>query len=220
LFILKWFFAYVVINVLYAQSTWASFLETYPHLAPLMRSDFVSQLHLSASLSPFRTVGSKVGFGIAPVALHYRNGWLDLELFQLSLGFYFLGGESISNHVTFQIRTAPKIQLSSSVSLGPLVGFEYMTFNAVKARIFKNNLYSELEPYSVSGFIWGGLICERFLLKESLWLQIQQTVYVQKFNPNSSYYGWAYDFEQNTLNQDASILQPKLVFLIEVGLFF
>lgn len=197
----------------------ASFLQDNPNLKKFVFEERKTNLHVGFGLSPFQIINTKPGVSLSLFQVHYINRWVDWELFNASLGLTF-GGDKTSKLRNYVFRTTPKYPINSLFSIGPLVGYEFITFPQVKAKITNSRLETPNEPFSNRGYIWGAELTETFEFKSKFKLRASQIFYKQNYSTSKTPEGWAYTYSQASLNSDSSPIDPGYVFVIQLSLMY
>ncbi len=206
--------------VIFPMAVHSEILQEYPQLKRFVGGEPKLELKFGGGISPFQIVKDRVGFSLSLFQLHFRwDRWFDWEVFNASFGMT-LGGDKTSKLQNFSFRTAPKFRMNSMFSVGPLVGYELISFPDVKAVQSKNNLSTKLEPFSSRGFVYGALVSETFKLSENFTLRTNQVFYKQNYPTGEIQDGWRYVFTDAAVNNDRSKISAGYVFLLEFALLY
>lgn len=196
----------------------APFLDTYPHLAKHLFEEPDTGIHFGFGVTPVRLLKNKAGLAVSIFQLHWMSSLIDWELFNASYGTT-LAGDPFSKVNTFTFRTSPKFRVSNTISIGPVVGLEFVSFPEVRARLGRDGRFTPFEPFSAKGLIYGVMASQNFSLGRTI-LKLNQVVYRQTYDPAGTFKGWGYFFEDNALNDDTSPIGPGVSILLEVSLLF
>jgi hypothetical protein len=197
------------------------FLERFPNLKPLLLTDPETRLHIGFGATPLSFMPGKVAVGISALQVHYIDDSLDWEIFNASVDLAVGGGQGSSRHFVF--RTAPKYRIFQAVSVGPLAGYEYVTYPNILAEISKGGFVSNPEPFSAQGLIFGGQVCESLPLKESRIFRVTETVYRQTYTidkPTADSFGVRFVDPALELDPEKAVVKAGTIFQIEFSLLF
>lgn len=203
----------------------AVFLEEFPHLKQHLFSEPDTHLRLGVGVSPVQIMKNQEGLSANLLEIHWTKDWLDWELFTVSYG-RTLSSEPTSQINAFTFRTIPKYRVSKVLSIGPLVGFQLISFPNVTAKLKKTMLdhstpsSPEFEPLSVRGVIFGAAASETFDFGTHYVLKVSQIVYKQDYDPTGTKNGWTYYFSDDALNSSTDLISPGMVFLFEVSVLY
>jgi hypothetical protein len=200
-----------------------SITQTYPDLEKFTYSEKSSKTYFGFGLSPVAIVGSRIGFSLNLFEVHYIKERWDIEAFSASFGNAF--GSQNGTEQFFLFRTAPKYRLFKNISIGPLLGLEFVSFNDVQAQLNKyvtstNDLFAPPEKFTSMGAIYGAAICETFNFGKSDLIKINELFYKETYSYLGTNNGWTYYFNSQSLNSDPSPLAPSSVFMIEVSFLY
>jgi hypothetical protein len=199
----------------------AEFLEQYPAQKKYLWEEPKPNLYLGVGLAPVGILKDRAYFGASVFQLHWLAPWVDAEVFSA----YFASTRSQadysqSNHFVF--RTIPKLAFNESISAGPLVGWEYVTFPKVQAKLYKDQYFTPSEPFSSEGVIYGFALSENLKIGDRKILKVNQVSYRQTYSVKESPQGWEYWYANEELQKDpeASPIRPTTVFLLEFALLY
>lgn len=198
----------------------ASFEEEYPNL---QKYNFVapdSNVYFGLGLAPISVMHQSPNLAVSLFQAHWINSWLDWELLNASVGFTYLNTNNSFALNDFTFRTCPKIRIGQTISVGFLVGMEFISFPSVTAITFKGGFATPDQPFSTSGLIYGGVISEVFSLGKGSKLRISQTAYTQTYSTLQTPDGWKYVFDNNALNTNQASIAPSMVYQIEFSFLY
>ncbi len=198
----------------------ADFLDDFPALKSFIKPESSTHFQLGFGIIPFVDSGSKAGMGVIPFSATVRSSFLEWNFLTASAVFGFLGQGSQNNRVTVEFRTAVKIRITETFSIGPVIGGEFLTFPDISAKLYRNNLASNSEPFSVNGWVVGVIASQNLGLWPNLSLQINESYVLQKYDPVKLQWGWKPVFDASNLNQDPSSLAATPSFRIEICLLY
>lgn len=196
-------------------------LEEFPHLGKRVYREPESRFLVGFALSPIALLRSRYATSAGLFQLHYRSGWLDYEIFGATLGFFFTSND-LAGSKYFLFRTVPKVRVLPFLSVGPLLGLEFVSFPSVQARLFKGGFGTPVEPFSSNGIVYGGVLAQTFDLGGGYVLKLSQLVYQQTYSTTEAFDGWIYVFEDPALQADPnrSLIKGSLVIMLEAALLF
>lgn len=209
------------LSLLVARAEATGILEEFPHLQKQIYQEPESRFRVGFALSPIALQRSRFATSAGLFQMHYTSGLLDFEIFSASLGFSVTSNDSAGSKY-FLFRTAPKLRVLPFLSIGPVVGFEFVSFPNVQARLFKGGFGTPIEPFSSNGFIYGGVMAETFELGGGYTLKVSQIVYQQTYSTTEAFDGWVYVFEDPAIQSDPSrsLIKGSLVMMLEAALLF
>jgi hypothetical protein len=196
-----------------------SFLEQYPDLKKYLYREPQSHLYMGLGVSPLSILKSSVYFTANIFQVHWINRWVDIEFFSASFGTT-IGQTSYASSTHFTVRSAPKYRINDLLSVGPVVGYEFVEFPNLNARLFKGTLFSPMEPFSSQGWIFGGAVSETFHYSKDYIFKVVELVYQQTYPTDHTSEGWNFFYDQTSLNSNASPIQGGTVFMIEFSILY
>src|SRR6185437_11023470 len=125
------------------------FLEKYPHLRDNVYQEPDSHFYLGLSAGG-GLVQSRMYFSANFFQAHYISDQWDLELFSATYGQTTAQPSYAQSH-NFVFRTVPKYRWNDFLSIGVLLGYEFVSFPNVSSTIYKNTQETLPEPFSSSG---------------------------------------------------------------------
>lgn len=198
-----------------------SVLDTYPGLRKFVAAERGTNLYFGFGLNPFNLVNSKVGFSASLFQLHWIKDRYDIECFNASFGSFF--GSKLGSEQFFLIRAAPKYRIFKNISVGPIIGMEFVHFPDVISQITKNNLYSPSTDFSTVGAVFGATISQTFDIgsyqKNNL-LRVSESIFKETYSVKNTNNGWSYYYADNSLNADSGPIAPSLMLMLEVSYLF
>jgi hypothetical protein len=200
-----------------------SIMQTYPDLEKFTYAEKSSRTYFGFGVSPVAIVGSRIGFSLDLFEVHYIKDRWDIEAFSASFGTAF--GSQDGAEQFFLFRAAPKYRVLKNVSIGPLVGLEFVSFENVQAQLNKyvtstDDLFAPPEKFTSKGVIYGASICETFNFGKSDLIKINELIYKETYGYLGTNNGWQYHFNDESLNSDPSPIQPSSVFMIEISFLY
>lgn len=195
-----------------------SFVEQYPALKEYLFEEPPSGFQIGFGVSPFALVRNQIGLNASLFQLHWQGRSLDWEIFNASVGIA-TGGEDWSKSRQLVFRSSPKYRISQSVSIGPLLGYELVSFPNLESRIASDGLATPVQPFSSHGFIYGAEVSESFRLSKTLELKLSQVFYHETYSTTDAGDGWKYRFPQGQ-SPSSNFLQPGNVFTLDFSLIY
>lgn len=208
-------------SVLAMSDARAGFLDDFPALSKLTFSESESRLYMGFGLSPFGIMKNKASYSVSVIQVHWLKDDYDVELFNATYGATIASGSPTTNLKTVSFHMAPKLRVFRSVSVGPLLGLEFVSFPDVRARIGNGTFFAPSEPFSTQGLIFGAAFSETFHVGEKGVFKVNQILYKQTYSPlESSVQGWNYYYENNALNRDQAPIAPGWAFILNISYLY
>lgn len=207
------------LGVLSARPARANIVQNYPNLKKYLFEEESSAFYLGFGISPLSVLNNRVYFTANIFQLQWLNRTWDLELLSASFGFT-VGREDYSNSRHFTFRSSPKWRINELISIGPLLGFEFVSFPSLQARFFKDGLFSPSEPFSSRGIIYGLSLSETFRFGDDYFLKLNQNIYQQTYSTTETSDGWTYLYDRADIQADRSPIKSSLVFMLEVSFLY
>lgn len=194
-------------------------IEEFPSLKPHIYREPDSGFRFGFGVNPFVLVKDRMSFSFSLIQIHYQKSWLDWEI--LNTGF----GLSISTRDEdrmqyFIFRTAPKVRLSSLISVGPLLGYEFVRFPEVKTRLQKGNFFTPIQEFSSDGLIFGGVLTQNFKFRSKYLIRLEQVFYKQNYSTGETQEGWEYIYLKDNIRQDKGSIKAGYVFGLGVSFIY
>jgi hypothetical protein len=197
-----------------------SILQENPALEKYTFSEPASAVEIGFGLSPFGMIRDQMSISANLFQFHWVTSHLDWEVFSLSFA-ESLGGDDYSHSKQFTLRTIPKFRINQTFSVGPLLGYEFVSFPDLQSQIFNGTLTTPQEPFSSRGLVYGGAVIETFPLNQDLKLKINQVVYKETYSTsNANAAGWSYQYANPALNQNTGPINPGTVIMFEFSLLY
>ena len=197
-----------------------SVLDTYPGLRKFVSSERGTNLYFGFGINPFNLVNSKIGFSASLFQLHWIKDRYDIECFNASFGSFF--GSKLGSEQFFLVRAAPKYRVFKNISIGPIIGMEFVHFPDVISQITRNNLYSPSTDFSTVGAVFGATISQTFDIgyQKSNLLRVSESIFKETYSVKNTNNGWSYYYADNSLNADPGPIAPSLMLMLEVSYLF
>ncbi len=197
----------------------SQFLGAYPSLKDYLFREPKSGFYLGLGVSPVAVLGERMMFTANFFELHWiKDNW-DIEWLKASYGFTRAQTSRLqSSH--FTLRAAPKYRLFGQVSLGPLLGYESVTFPGVKAVIYNNGLNTDRQPFSNRGWIYGAVCSQNIVTEKGYVFKLNESVYRETYSTDRTPNNWKYVFMDSDLQADRKKIEAALVYMIEVSFLF
>jgi hypothetical protein len=198
----------------------ASILKENPNLEKYVFSEPRSAVEIGFGLSPFGMIRDQMSISANLFQFHWVTTHLDWEVFSLSFA-ESLGGDDDSRSKQFTLRTVPKYRINQTFSIGPLLGYEFVSFPDLQSQLFNGTLTTPQEAFSSRGVVYGGVLSETFPLNEDLKFKVNQVVYKETYSTtNANEAGWTNQFSNPALNQNTGPINPGTVIMFEFSLLY
>ncbi len=197
------------------------FIDKYPHLKQNIYTEPPSNLYLGFSLGVLGILKDREFFSANFFQVHYLTSSLDYEVLSISYGTT-IANPSYLQATHFVFRSVPKYRLSKLFSIGPVLGYEYVSFAKINAVLYnsQNSLQTKTEPFSSSGLIYGLGASENFDWDKSYKIKINQLIYQETYSTEKAGRGWSYLYELQNLRTDVTPIKAGILILVEVGVLF
>lgn len=200
----------------------------YPELKKFLYIPPKASVYVGLGVAPISLMGSKLFFSMSLFQVHFINDDWDIEIFSASIG-QARSDKSFANSRHFTGRFSPKyifmnIFDTGKVSVGPMIGMEYVQFSSVQTKKVKDGFTTDkYEDLTASGYIYGISFSQTFTLSKDRKFKISEMFYKQTYNVKDGEYGWVYDPQDDAVfdggpNQDE--ISKKSVFMIEFAFLF
>lgn len=197
----------------------ANITDEFPSLKKYTFREKDTSFYLGVGVSPISLLSNQILFTANVFELHYIKSQWDFELLTASFGMSVSSSAGLnSNH--FTLRTAPKYRINHTLSIGPLLGWEFVSFPNITARFYKGDLFSPDQPFSGNGLIYGGEANENFSIGSDYFLKISQVCYKQTYSVTQTPEGWTYYYDRPDIQANPSTIGPGWVFMLEVSLLY
>lgn len=194
------------------------FLENYPNLKPYIYKEPGSGFYMGFGLIPIGVLKDKTLLAADFFQLHYINSNWDYQILGASYGVTRAQSTAYqSNNFTFTSHV--KFKWGSLFSFGPLIGYEYVTFPNLDAKLIKSPYQTPYEAYSSRGMIYGGIVSETFAYKEYL-IQVSEVVYKQTYSNVKTKENWTYYYDSPDVRADPGLVAPAMVSMVEFSILF
>ena len=208
----------VFLFLLYTNLCHAIFLEEFPNLKDFVFNEPTSNTYFGLGLSPISIMNSKLYVAANLFQIHWINDRFDMEIFSASIGST-INSEDYSSSKHFTFRTIPKYRIFSFVSIGPLLGFEFVRFSNISARLYKDRYVTPYDVFSSNGLIYGLGISETIDQKNNRKIKISQNIYKQTYSTTTTNNGWTYLYQNPELavesNKDK--ISAGIVIMLEIS---
>lgn len=197
------------------------FLEKYPELKSFVFVEPRTHFLFGFGVSPVSVHENRISFSGNIFQVHWIKEPFDLELFSASVGVS-TGRNEYSGLRHFTFRMAPKLNIFQHLSVGPIGGYEFVSFPDVQVRLMKAGLFTPVEPFSSRGWIYGVMASQVFELGEGYLLRINESMYKQTYSTRMTSYDWEYVYIDPDIQNDSEhrTVKPSLVFSLEVSLLY
>jgi hypothetical protein len=197
-----------------------SITKTFPNLADLTFKEPKSDFYLGFGVGPVGAVHGRTMFEVDFFQVHWIRDYWDIEILNASYGITMAQPSYLeSRHFTF--RASPKIRFFKMISIGPLFGYEFVSFPQINTKILKAPWSTpNYEPFSSKGPIYGVALSETFPVWTDYILKLNEIYYQETYSADKTTDGWDYLYEKRELRDDRSSVGADTVFMVEVSLLF
>jgi len=201
--------------------TESEFLKEYPQLNKFIYEKPHSNIYLGIGITPLAMTDNRFIFSGSLFQLHYINHKWDIELLNISIGLNQAEDNTYSSY-HFIIRTAPKMKVYKSLSIGAIVGWEFVSFPKVMKKEYKNQYFTPMEPFSSTGAILGIILSQEFKYNKKYIIKINEFIYREFYSVDEAKYSWKYWFEDEQIEQDPDkkAIAPSFVGGLEISILF
>lgn len=197
-----------------------SIIDSAPGLKDRLFREPDTRIRLGFGVSPLRIMRNRAGLSLSIFQMHWNvSDRFDFEL----LNFYFassVSGDGDYKFRSYTVRTFPKYVFGKNISAGLLLGYEFVVFPEINARIYKNNYFSPIEEFSSRGFILGVGLSQTFQVSDRFTLKVNELAYRQGYNTIGTSDGWQYYYENDALNSDTTPIDAGYVIAIEFSIVY
>ena len=202
-----------------------SFMEEFPDLEKHLYQEEPTNIYFGIGLSPIGLQqNNSLIFSVELFQLHFINEWIDWELISFGIGKNS-GSRQFAESVNYIIRMTPKWRVLSFLSVGVLVGYEFVSFPNLDVKLSKidqetrSKESTKLEHFSEGGLILGVSISELYSWNEGKnFIKLNQQFYWQTYPTDVNSRGWEYDFTNEEFAADE--IEAGFVFVLEIALLF
>lgn len=226
----------LVLFLLLSQSLWAAesapntstssqpATATFPELKKFVFEEPHSNYYMGFSIAPIGIMSGRMFYGAGLFQVNYQGKKIDWEIFNATVGVSS-AQNTLASSKQFIFRTAPKYRVSKNISLGALVGLQFLEFSNIQYKIEKNingviKTPDIPETFNASGLIYGAVASEYFSLSSGYKLRISQIYYVENYSVTDAGNGWVNNFTYDGGSFDTSIIKPSSVVMLELALLF
>jgi hypothetical protein len=197
-----------------------SLTKQYPALGNYVFDEPASRVLIGFGIGPFGIIRNNMAFSANLFQFHWVNPWLDWEVFSVSYAMTLNTSDPTASK-QFTFRTIPKYRINSTFSIGPLLGYELVTFPNLGSQIYNGTLATPQESFSSRGLVYGGAVSETFPLNKDLKIKLNELVYQETYSTtNAPENGWSYRYSTPGLNQNQGPINPGTVFLLEFSILY
>lgn len=204
-----------------AQAVEGKLLENYPGLNKFVFNEPKSHFYLGLSVTPIGILKNKVHYGFSIFQFHWIYKYFDVEIFSGGLNFSQSKNQFASSR-QFLFRSVPKVRLFGVLSIGPLIGYEFVNFPKVVARLRKGDFVTPFEGFSSRGLVYGASMSQGFQTDSFGFIRISQTFYKQTYSVEKSLDNWDFEYQRQEFNdaEDIDQIAPAWVLAFEIATLF
>lgn len=205
---------FIITSVLKANIT-----DEYPELKKHLFVEPKSNFKLGLGVVPLGANANHVYHALSAFQLHWKKNWLDIEILNLTIGLSSINKDSFSSMRWFTARSSFKVFLFDFISIGPLIGFEWVNFSDITVRLVKGGYQTPILEFSSGGLIYGGVLSQTFKIGKDKLIKISELFYVQTYGTQQTFNQWVYFYQNGALQADPShaAIAPSPVFMLEVA---
>ncbi len=198
-----------------------SFLDTFPNLKQYVFQEPKSGFYLGMGISPLGVGADRFSIAADFFQVHYLSDKLDFEILDASYGLTVAQSSEFES-TAFIFRTSPKYRISNTLSLGPLLGMEYISFPKVGSRITNplTNRATKDQPFSSHGLIYGGMVTETFPYKTDYLIQINAMAYQETYSTTRTQQNWVYLYDDSRIAADHNLIGANLVYMLSLSFLY
>jgi hypothetical protein len=198
----------------------SSFLGSFPQLKDYVYQEPSSGFYLGFGASPIGLLKDRFMISANVFELHWiRDRW-DIDILKFSFGFTRAQSSSVQS-TQFTFRAAPKYRLFGNVSIGPLIGYELVSFPNITSKLQKDvNFTPFSEPFSSRGFVYGGEVSQTWKIGQSYLLQVSEVVYKQTYSTKQTAEGWNHIYDDAALRKDTNQIDANFVMMVEASFLY
>jgi hypothetical protein len=196
------------------------FLQEFSHLKPYIYEEPPTGLFLGVGVSPIGILADKFMFTLNFFELHWIKDRYDIEIFNAAYAFTKAqSSEFQSTHFTF--RASPKYRVFGHFSIGPLLGYELISFSGIGTKIMRTPyITSNYEPFSSRGWIYGAEASQTFTYGKDYRIKVNALVYNETYSTKQTAQGWDYRFEDQLVQTDNSKIAAGTVTMFELSFLY
>jgi hypothetical protein len=197
----------------------APFLEAFPKFRDYLFQEPTSGLLLGFGISPVGFLQDRSVFSLQFFQVHWMSSWLDYEA--LNASYVFTRAQSPELQSTSMVfRTSLRLRIGRYLSIGPLVGYEYISFPGLQDILYKAPYATKLEPFSSQGLIYGGVLSQVFRWRDGYVIQLNELAYQETYSSQSTPENWAYYFGASDAQNNRTLIGASWVSMIEAVFLF
>jgi len=197
-----------------------SIVETFPHLKDLTFKEPRSDFYLGFGITPVGVLKGRMLFGIDFFQIHWIRDFWDIEILNASYGISN-GQPSYLSSRHFTFRSSPKIRFFKMFSVGPILGYEFVSFPEINSRLIKAPWTTpNWEPFSSKGIIYGVGLSQTFNIWGDYILKFNESYIKQTYSTEKTEDEWDYLYEERAIRNDKSGIDADTVMSIGISLLF
>ncbi len=207
----------------------AQLIQDFPELKKFLYQPPKAPIYIGVGVSPLGIMGSKLFTGINLFQAHYISSFWDVEIFSATVG-QARSNKNFANSNHFFARTSPKIIVmnifqTGTVSVGPVAGLEFVSFPKIpvkKRQPDTNQITPDFEDLTSSGYFYGFMVSETFILAKDRRFKMNQTIFKQSYDVKKTERGWIFDYQDSSiaLTDNQKEIQADTVFMLEFAYLF
>lgn len=196
-----------------------AFLKTYPHLKQYVYEEPKSNFYLGMGLSPVGLLRDRFMFAASLFEVHWIESNWDIEMLNATYGFTRAQASNLqSTH--FTLYTLPKYRIFGSFSVGPMLGYESVTFPGVSSELYNNGLNTKPQPFSSRGFIYGVGASQNIGLNGGYLMKVSEVIYKETYSTEHTPQNWRYIYMDKSVQADRTKIGAATVMMVNVSFLY
>ena len=209
---------FVALLAIGARAEETSFLDAYPALKEYVYHEEPSNFYLGFGLSPIGVLKDRTVFSADFFQLHHISERWDYQILAASFGITRAQSSTYQSN-NFLFTTSVQMRIGNTFSAGPLLGYEFVTFPSLNARLLKTPYETPSEAFSSQGLVYGAIVSQSFPYKSYL-IQISELGYQQTYSNRHSPENWTYYYNAPEVRQNPSLVGPSFVAKVQFSFLF
>ncbi len=192
-----------------------SFLQKFPNLKQYVFKPPKSGFYLGMGLSPIGFASNRYIFAADFFQVHYLTANWDIELLNASYAVTRAQSSEFESD-DFTFRSAAKYRITDTLSAGPLLGFEFVSFPKVGSHIVSptTDLETKDQPFSSHGLIYGAMVSETYPYKKNYYIQINEMAYQETYSTTKTAQNWIYLYDDPSITGNHNLIGAQLVYML------
>ncbi len=212
-----WFSILLICNI-----GWTDFTLEHPELKKHLFVEPTSNFYFGLGIAPLGVLKNRAILELNIFQLHYLSHVFDIECVSASVGFGLINSASFTGSRLLMVRSSPKVRLLSFFSVGPVIGYELVSFGNVLAHATGTKFKTPTDSFSAAGLIYGITLSQVFPMGGGLLFKINESFLQETYQTDKNSSGWVYTFDNSEIQGDPShaLIKASYLALVEVSLLF